>query len=113
MKRTGPPYDGIRAWAMCMVGLILLGAGWLTVRLVVAEHDVAAAISVVLLAVAIVVGNSRAARSAGDPGRPRMVREGHLWVPEDRFGTRRRPVVRLAEDVEPPRPKLGAPGSLN
>jgi hypothetical protein len=92
-----------------MVGLNLAGATWLAIHMAVVEHNPGAGITIAMLALAIVLGNYRAARSA-DAIRPRkLVRHGNVLLPED-FGV---PEVRSQDRIEPPRPRLGAPGSLN
>ena len=112
MKRGGRPYRGIRVRMVVMAGLLLLGSGWLALRLLLAEHDVVAAIAVALL-VASALGNRRASRAAGSVAdRHGTIGTGRPWLPEG-MSRRRVPEVHLTDDVEPPRPKLGAPGSLN
>jgi hypothetical protein len=93
-----------------MVGLNLAGATWLAIHMAVVEHDGAAGITIAVLALAIVVGHVRAVHSADSVrGGRRLVRHGKVMLPED-FGV---PEVRSTDRIEPPRPKLGAPGSLN
>ena len=92
-----------------MIGLNLAGATWLAIHMAVVEHDAAAGITIAILSVAIVVGNLRATRSADAVRGRRMVRHGNVVLPED-FGV---PEGRATDRIEPPRPKLGAPGSLN
>jgi hypothetical protein len=109
MRREQPAQPGARLWALCMVGLNLAGATWLAIHMAVVEHDGAAGITIALLALAIVVGNLRAARAADAVRGRRLVRHGTVLLPED-FGA---PEVRTFDRIEPPKPKLGAPGSLN
>jgi len=94
-----------------MLSVNLIGATWLGVKLAASEHEVIGALGIGLLAAAVFVGNQRAIRAARDvsPGpRARMVRQGHVWITEPRT-----PEIRVTDQVDPSRPKLGAPGSLN
>ncbi|MFL5799290.1 MAG: hypothetical protein ACJ77A_15330 [Actinomycetota bacterium] len=109
MRRSRTPPTGARLWAMCMLGLNLAGATWLSIHMAVVEHEGPVAVMIAVFAVAIVVLNIRAAKKADSVRGRRMVRHGHLLLPED-FGV---PEVRFADRIEPPQPKLGAPGSLN
>jgi hypothetical protein len=110
VRRTRTTEPSARLWALVIVGLNLAGAAWLAIRLAVVEHDAAAGITIGMLALAIVLGHMRAARSA-ESVRPRrkLVRHGSVMLPED-FGV---PEFRSIERIDPPQPKLGAPGSLN
>jgi hypothetical protein len=92
-----------------MIGLNLAGATWLAIHMAVVENDAAAGITIALLAVAIVFGNMRAVRAADSVRGRRLVRHGKVLLPED-FGA---PEPRFTDRVEPPKPRLGAPGSLN
>jgi hypothetical protein len=92
-----------------MIGLNLAGATWLAIRMAVVEQDAAAGITIAILAVAIVFGHMRATRAADSVRGRRMVRHGRIMLPED-FGA---PEARLTDRIDPPKPRLGAPGSLN
>ena len=109
MRRGRKSDPSARLWAFCMIGLNLAGATWLAIRMAVVEHDAAAGITIAFLAVAIVFGNMRAARAADSVKGRRLVRHGKIMLPED-FGA---PDVPSTDRIEPPKPKLGAPGSLN
>jgi len=111
VRRIRNSEPSARLWALVIVGLNLAGAAWLAIRLAVIEHDAAAGLTIGMLAVAIVLGHMRAARSAESvrTKRRRLVRHGTVLLPED-FGV---PEVRSTERIDPPQPKLGAPGSLN
>lgn len=109
MRRSRTPPTGARLWALCMLGLNLAGATWLAIHMAVVEHDGPAAVMIAVFAVAVVVVNVRAAKKADSVRGRRMVRHGHLLLPED-FGV---PDVHNTERIEPRQPKLGAPGSMN
>ena len=110
MRRHRGTEPTARLWAFVIVGLNLAGAAWLAIRLAVVEHDAAAGITMGMLALAIVLGHMHAARAASSVRtRRRLVRHGKVMLPED-FGV---PEFRSAERVDPPKPKLGAPGSMN
>ena len=106
-RRTSDP--SARLWALLMIGLNLAGATWLAIHMAVVEHDAAAGITIAMLALAIVLGNMRASRAADSVRGRRMVRHGKILLPED-FGA---PEARFSDRIEAPKPKLGAPGSLN
>ena len=109
MKGSRRSDPSARLWAFLMIGLNLAGATWLAIHMAVIEHDAAAGITIAFLAVAIVLANMRATRAADSVRGRRLVRHGKVMLPED-FGA---PEVRSTDRIEPPKPKLGAPGSLN
>ncbi|HEX9376150.1 MAG TPA: hypothetical protein VGB19_07930 [Actinomycetota bacterium] len=94
-----------------MLAVNLIGATWLAVHLASTEHEVVGAIGIGLLATAVFLGNQRAIRAARDAAprsRTPMGPQGQMWGPEPRM-----PEIRITEQIDSPRPKLGAPGSLN
>jgi hypothetical protein len=109
MRGRRTPNSGARLWALCLIGLNLAGAGWLAIHMAVIEHEGPTAVMIAVFAVGVLVVNLRAARKADGVSARRMVRHGNLLLPED-FGA---PEARSYERIEPPQPKLGAPGSLN
>jgi apolipoprotein N-acyltransferase len=110
VRRSRRSDPSARLWAFVMIGLNLAGATWLAIRLAVVEHDAAAGITIAMLAFAIVVGHMHAARAADSVRRRRrLVRHGKVMLPED-FGV---PEMRPLDRIDPPQPKLGAPGSNN
>jgi hypothetical protein len=105
VRRRGTAPSGARLLAFCLIGLNVAGVAWLAM----VEHDVAAAATVALFAVAIVLANVHASKAASSVGSRRMVRHGTVLLPED-FGA---PEARVTDRIDPPKPRLGAPGSLN
>ena len=93
------------------VGLNLAGAAWLAIRLAVVEHDAAAGITIAHPRVRHRPRpHARRPRRANpSSAKRRLVRHGKVMLPED-FGV---PEFRSADRIDPPKPKLGAPGSLN
>ena len=109
MRGSRTRSNGSRPWALFMIGMNLAGAAWLTVHMAVFEREGLVAVLIAAFAVSVLVVNLRGARKTDGVGARRMVRHGHLLLPED-FGA---PEVRSYERIAPPQPRLGAPGSLN
>jgi hypothetical protein len=103
------PATRARLWAVCMIALNLAGAAGLAVYMAIVERGGPTGALIAVFVVSVLMINLRAARKADSVGRRRMVRHGHLLLPED-FGA---PDVRFTDRIETSQPKLGAPGSLN
>jgi hypothetical protein len=104
------PLEGARLWAIFVIGINLAGAAWLSIYMAVVEHEGLRAVLIAIFAAGALVVNLSAARARRPVPRGRhMVRHGRLLLPTD-FGV---PDPPDTERIEPPQPKLGAPGSLN